>query len=218
MATCPNCGREVPDGAKFCGICGAMIADSSAPAAYAQPAAPTAYGTAPTYQPAPAPTYNTAPTYAPAPTYGAAPAYNAAPTYGTGLGFTPARQLKTNRALWRCIVFGILTLGIHSIVFFSGISSDINTVASRYDGKKTMHFCLVAFIFSWLTLGIVPLVWFTKLYGRIGREQRRRGTTDRPISGGTFWLCVIPIVGGFISIHKLCKAINEVCSDYNARG
>lgn len=39
----------------------------------------------------------------------------------------------------------------------SNISTDINTIASRYDGKKTMHYCLVLFIFSWLTLGIVPL-------------------------------------------------------------
>ena len=50
----------------------------------------------------------------------------------------------------------------------SNISTDINTIASRYDGKKTMHYCLVLFIFSWLTLGIVPLVWNHKISDRIG--------------------------------------------------
>ena len=40
----------------------------------------------------------------------------------------------------------------------SSVSTDINTIASRYDGKKTMHFCLLVFLVSWLTLGIGVLV------------------------------------------------------------
>lgn len=60
----------------------------------------------------------------------------------------PARQLKTNRSLLKYILLSIITLGIYGIVVMSNISSDINTIASRYDGKKTMHYCLVFFIFS----------------------------------------------------------------------
>lgn len=58
----------------------------------------------------------------------------------------PAGQLKTNRGLLKFILLNIITLGIYSLVIFSGISSDINVIASRYDGKKTMHFCLLFFL------------------------------------------------------------------------
>ena len=71
----------------------------------------------------------------------------------------PAAQLKTNRSLAKFILLGIITFGIYPLVIMCGVSQDINIVASRYDGKKTMHFALVAFIFSWLTLGILPIVW-----------------------------------------------------------
>lgn len=38
-----------------------------------------------------------------------------------------------------------------------------------------MHYCLVVFLFSWLTLGIAPVVWYHKISGRIGAELVRRG-------------------------------------------
>ena len=47
----------------------------------------------------------------------------------------------------------MITFGIYGIVVMSGVSTDINTIASRYDGKKTMHYCLVvcnsAFLLPW---------------------------------------------------------------------
>ena len=57
MATCPNCGRELPEGTKFCGYCGTTLENAQPAAApytppqgYAAPA--PAYGG---YQPAPVP-------------------------------------------------------------------------------------------------------------------------------------------------------------------
>ena len=44
-----------------------------------------------------------------------------------------------------------------------------------------MHFCLVAFIFSWLTFGIVPFVWMIKLTARVGNELRRFELIDGEI-------------------------------------
>ena len=136
-------------------------------------------------------------------------------------GYAPARQLKTNRGLLKFILLSIITLGIYGIVVMSGVSTDINTIASRYDGKKTMHYCLVCFIFSWLTCGIVPLVWSSKISGRIGRELQRRGI-DYSFGTGTFWLwCILGsliVVGPFIYYHKLFKSMNLLSADYNVRG
>ena len=133
----------------------------------------------------------------------------------------PVGQLNTNRSLLKFILLSIITFGIYGIVVMSGVSSDINTIASRYDGKKTMHYCLVVFIFSWLTLGIVPLVWSHKISNRIGAELLRRGI-DYNFGAGTFWgwciLGALIIVGPFVYCHKLLKAMNLLSENYNVNG
>jgi len=133
----------------------------------------------------------------------------------------PVGQLKTNRGLLKYILLSIVTLGIYSIVVMSSISNDINVIASRYDGKKTMHYCLVFFIFSWLTFGIVPLVWFHKISARIGDELFRR-RLDYTFGASAFWLWnvlgILIIVGPFIYYYKLFKAMNTLAEDYNTRG
>ena len=133
----------------------------------------------------------------------------------------PAYQLKTNRSLIKYILLSIITLGIYGIVVMSQVSEDINTIAGKYDGKKTMHYCLVCFIFSWLTLGIVPLVWFHKISARIGNELARRNI-GYPFGAGTFWgwniLGALIVVGPFIYFHKFFKSMNLLAADYNTRG
>ena len=133
----------------------------------------------------------------------------------------PVIQLKTNRGLLKYILLSAITFGIYGLVVMSAVSTDINTIASRYDGKKTMHFCLVFFIFSWLTCGIVPIVWFHNISGRIGNELRRRGI-NYSFGAGSFWgwnvLGSLIIVGPFIYAHKLFKAMNLLAADYNVKG
>ncbi len=103
----------------------------------------------------------------------------------------------------------------------SSVSNDINTIASRYDGKKTMHFCLVFFIFSWLTVGIIPLIWYHKLSNRVGNEMIRRNINFK-LSASTFWLWgvlgAIIVVGPFIYTHKLLKSMNLISEHYNVNG
>lgn len=134
---------------------------------------------------------------------------------------TPVAQLPTSRGLLKMILFGMLTLGIYPLVVYSKISTEINTVASRYDGKQTMHYCLVYFIFSWLTLGIVPIVWIHRLCARIGNELNRRGLGSS-FGASDFWLWGVLgsliIVGPFIFIHKFMHAMNRINADYNIKG
>lgn len=133
----------------------------------------------------------------------------------------PAYQLKTNRGLLKTILLSIITLGIYPIVLMSCISSDINLIAAKYDGKKTMHFCLMAFIFSWLTLGIYPIVWYHKLSARIGNNLAARGISYS-FGAGSFWGwnvlgCLIGI-GPLVYMHKLLKAMNLLSANYNING
>ena len=186
---CPNCHAKAEPGQQFCLECGERLTGTVHPV----PPVP-----GPTPGPGPKPPKPSKPEPEP--------------------HVKVSGGLKTHRAMWKYLVFSLLTLGIYSIVFWSGISSDINVVASRYDGKRTMHYCIVFFLLSVITLFIFPLIWFTKLCGRIGNEQQRRGLR-KTISGGTFWLWAVLgtlfIAGRFIFVHKVAKAMNSICADYN---
>lgn len=130
-------------------------------------------------------------------------------------------QLKTNRGLLKLILLSILTFGIYPIIFYSSISTDINLIASRYDGKKTMHYCLLFFLVAPVTLGIGAIVWCHRISARIGKELSRRGIAYS-FGAGSFWgwnvLGSLIAVGPFIYLYKLCKAMNLLSADYNARG
>ena len=133
----------------------------------------------------------------------------------------PVAQLKTNRGLIKLILLSLITFGIYPLVLWSSVSNDINTIATRYDGKKTTHYLLMAFVFSWLTFGISPIVWSHKISARIGNELKRRGI-GYSFGAGTFWGW--NILGAFIGIgplvytHKLLKAMNKLSEHYNVYG
>lgn len=137
------------------------------------------------------------------------------------INIAPARKLNTNRGLLKYIFLSAITFGIYGIVLMSCISTDINTIASKYDGKKTMHYCLLMFIFSWLTLGIAPIVWFHRISARIGDELARRGIAYG-FGVGSFWgwgvLGAVIGVGPFIYYYKLFKSMNLLSMNYNING
>ena len=133
----------------------------------------------------------------------------------------PQYQLKTNRGMIKFILLSLITCGIYGLVVMSCISSDINVIASKYDGKKTMHYCLIYFIFTWLTLGIAPIVWYHRLSARIGNELKRR-EINYSFGAGSFWgwnvLGSFIVVGPLVYLHKLCKAMNLLSENYNING
>ena len=141
---------------------------------------------------------------------------NAQPIYGA-----PAAQLKTNRGMIKVILLSLITFGIYGLVFFSKVSTDINLIASRYDGKKTMHFCLLTFIVAPITLGIAAIVWSHRISARIGKELSRRGISYS-FGAGSFWgwnvLGSLIVVGPLVYLHKLCKAMNLLSANYNING
>ncbi|MBQ7133659.1 MAG: DUF4234 domain-containing protein [Ruminococcus sp.] len=134
---------------------------------------------------------------------------------------TPARQLKTNRGLLKFILLSLITFGIYGIVVMTSISTDINLIASRYDGKKTMHYCLLIFLITPITLGIASIVWCHKISARIGAELTRRGI-DYSFGASSYWLWGVLgsmiVVGPFVYYHKFFKSMNLLSADYNEKG
>lgn len=132
-----------------------------------------------------------------------------------------SKLMQANFSLPKFILLSLITFGIYGIYTFAKMGNCLDLAASKYDGKKTMSFWLVFFLVGPITLEIGTLVWFHKFSGRLGRELARR---QLPVSfsSGTFWLFnvlgAIVLVGPFIYIYKLSKAMNALVEDYQEVG
>lgn len=133
----------------------------------------------------------------------------------------PVGQLKTNKGLLKTILLSLVTFGIYPFVVMSAVSNDINIVASRYDGRKTMHFCLLAFIVAPITCGIAGIVWYHNVSNRIGDELKRR-EIDYDFGATDYWLWGVLgsliMIGPLVYMHKLFKAVNMMNAHYNVNG
>ena len=132
----------------------------------------------------------------------------------------PAFQLNTKRGLLKTILLSLLTFGIYSIVVMTSVSEDINIIASKYDGRKTMNYCLLLFVLAPLTFGIAAIVWNHRICARMKNELTRRNI-DYKITPCDFWgwgvLGALVLIGPFIYLHKQLKAINLLAMDYNQK-
>jgi hypothetical protein len=132
----------------------------------------------------------------------------------------PRVQHPTGRGLLKMIFLGLITGTIYNQVIFCRIVTELNILASRYDGRRTMpYFAMIST--TPITLGILPLVWFNNLCDRIGNELKRRGL-NYSFSASTFWLWNILgsliVIGPFVFQHKLMKAMNLLNKDFNEKG
>ena len=127
-------------------------------------------------------------------------------------------MLRTNRGLAKFFFLSLITFGIYGLVVYCHISEEINTVATPHDGRKTMHYLWIFFLLTPLTFGIASLVWFHRLSNRIGNELKYR-ESDYSFSAGSFWgwdiLGALIIIGPFVYIHKLMKAMNIINDAFN---
>ena len=132
----------------------------------------------------------------------------------------PKLQLPTKRGLGKMFFLGILTLGIYPTVIWSRIVAELNIAASRHDGCRTVSYFGMVMLAP-ITLGIFPLVWIHNFCYRIGQELRRR-RIDYSFGPRVFWLWGVLgsliIVGPFIYVHKLMKAMNRINADFNING
>ena len=132
----------------------------------------------------------------------------------------PKLVLPTRRSLCKMIFLGLITGGIYPMVIYSKIITELNILASRYDGKRTMTFYGMVMLAP-LTLSVYPFVWSHNLCARIGDELQRRGI-DYKFGPSQFWLWGILgsfiLVGPFIFTHKLMKSMNLLNKDFNENG
>ena len=126
-------------------------------------------------------------------------------------------KLQTNRSMWKLMILNILTLGIYSIIFFIPFSFDLDKIAPKKDLTKTMNY-VFAYVISLFTFSIVLMFWHYQIAERVNEALSER---DIPYEFDTdaFWLWYVFgtffIVGPFVYMHKLCRAMNLLCENYN---
>lgn len=176
--------------------------------------------------------------YYPAPYYGGYPQYGY--NYGYPRPMQPQTAMQQNMAQptaqnqekpvnglnekrnWAKMFFlGIITLGIYPMLCWYRIACDINLIAYKHDGKRTMSFWLLMCIIGPVTCEIGTLVWMHKLTKRIGEELKTRNINYK-LSPKHFWLWntlgLLIVVGPLVYLHKVCKAMNLLSKDYNQKG
>lgn len=135
--------------------------------------------------------------------------------------FPAGAALRTKRGLLKFVLLGLITFGIYDIWQMSEVGETLNLIATRRDGKRTMHYCLMFFIVGWLTFGIGWLVWNHRLSARIGTEQAARHLPVT-VTAATYWLWsvlgTLIIVGPLVYTYKILHAMNDLSADYNMRG
>jgi len=129
--------------------------------------------------------------------------------------------LKTDRSMIIVILLSIVTFGIYNVIFYYKVSEDLNSIASKWDGKNTMNYIL-ALVIGLVTFSIYLLVWNHMLFDRIRGELTRR-QIDYNIGPGTFWGwgffgVLLFGIGPFICLYKLCTAMNLLSEHYNVNG
>lgn len=204
---CYHCGQNIPDGVERCPYCNSNQG-AGATVVLDQ-----------TYNPYAEGTQNIRTSELSDTMHGSyAPAQH--PYAAAGAAGAPVIQFATNRKLWKMIVFGLLTFGIYDIVIWCKMVTELNVAACRYDGKRTMPFFAMSYVMA-ITFGIGGLVWFHNFSARVGAEVDRRGY-DYKFGAKTFWLWNVLgsliLVGPFIYLHKLLKAMNCINADFNANG
>ncbi len=134
--------------------------------------------------------------------------------------YTPPKVvLETSRSMWKLMILNVLTLGVYSIIFFIPLSFDLDKVSPRRDGEKTTNY-LLAHILALFTFSIVIDIWHHHIAKRIEEALGERDI-DYNFGTGDFWkwflLGSLIFVGPFVYFHKLCKAMNLICEDYNQK-
>ncbi len=131
--------------------------------------------------------------------------------------YTPPEKLNENRDFLKFLLLNIVTIGLYRIFYYIPFSFDLDKVATRHDGKKTMNY-LFALIFALFTFSIVMVIWYYGVYTRIKEEIERR-KIDFELKPSDFWGWYFfgswIIVGPYIFERKLMHAMNLLCAEYN---
>ena len=204
---CPNCGREIPDGADFCPSCGKPVNAKGAMHETFQKASAAAEEFAGQAKEA----VNNA-----GESIDSAVNDAVEDLRGTHNSGAP---LKTDRSLIAYVLLSIITCGIYGYYFIYTVARDVN-IACDDDDEETAGLGMFILL-SFITCGFYGLWWEYKLGNRLQKNGPAYGL-DISENGTTILLwrilgCVVCFVGTFIGSYILIKNVNLICAAYNQK-
>lgn len=124
--------------------------------------------------------------------------------------------IPTKNYFLRALLFAIPSLLLYPLYVVEVISQSVN-IACRKDGKRTWG-TLPFLVFSFITLGIFPLVWHCKIINRMKKYCDEHGMECR--ISKRYYLCwtliALPIlVGPFIALSCFHSAFRDVAHKFN---
>lgn len=193
---CSVCGKEIPDGVKFCPVCGADVSiegkvkkttDAVFDAAEKE--------------------------------VGSAVKEVKSSIKNTEAPALQSEHLKDDRGLFSYILLSLITCGIYSYYFIYRMAHDVN-IACEGDGEMTSG--LVKYIvLSIITCGFYSLYWEYSLGNRLAGNAPRYGMVFQ--ENGTSILLwhifglVLCGIGPFVAMSILIKNSNRICNAYNRK-
>lgn len=192
---CTKCGKQIPDGTKFCPSCGAPC---SAEKTVSDAARDMFNATEQELGSAINEVHQSFNGGRPTPPYG-------------------GERLKDDRGLVSYILLSIITCGIYGYYFIYKMAHDVN-IACEGDGDNTSG--LVAFIIlSFITCGIYAWYWYYKLGNRLAANAPRYNLTFQENGTTVLLWCIFGIVlcgvGQWVAMYILIKNSNMICNAYN---
>ncbi len=127
------------------------------------------------------------------------------------------RKLKEDRSVLLLYLLTIVTCGIYSIIYYISFSFDLDKVASRHDGKKTMNY-LFAYLLGIFTFSIVTDIWLYGVTERMENELKRRDINYKFGTSDFWWWGIfgsLILIGPVVYNYKMTKAMNLLCKSYN---
>lgn len=189
---CKQCGAEIEDGANFCGECGTDLSNSANDVQQDSRIQPVEKNSQYASQPK---------------------------STANGVASNVGEKLQTNRSLLRCILLGIVTIGIYDLYVYHKMAKDVN-VACAGDSENTSEmprFLLLTLV----TFGVYSFIWHYKLGNRLVKNAPRYGLSFK-YGGKTVCILIlsglIPYVGiitSMIGVYILFKNTNAICEAYN---
>lgn len=122
------------------------------------------------------------------------------------------KHTKRNGVLF--VFLSIITISIYSLVVLHHVRKEVASMAAEREGEKKPANYIVMWILGWITLGIVPLIWYCKVADRVAKYAKEAEIESPRVDfevmfNWTVFGCLI-IVGPFIAWTKFFKLLNAL--------
>ncbi len=129
------------------------------------------------------------------------------------------KRIKDNYSLFTYLFLGFVTFGVYSIWCLHHLVKDVNELCAEY-GKRSSG-VVIYLLLSIVTCGAYSVFWWFRIADMLAYAVKKRELRSNITSG--FVLASMALnyimcgIAGWVGIHKVFEATNELAGDYNRR-